>query len=64
MNTRRQPSIYMVQLQSAQHGDGAVHTLRAALKVLLRRFRLRRISIEERDASCSAKRKKFPTDVG
>ena len=44
MNTDR--PIYIVHLQPEQ-GD-PVHTLRAALKVLLRRFRLRCISVEER----------------
>jgi hypothetical protein len=46
MNTRP-PVVYVVRLQSAQHGDAAVHALRAALKILLRRFHLRAISIEE-----------------
>jgi hypothetical protein len=43
----RPPVVYVVRLQSAQHDGDAVHALRAALKVLLRRFRLRCISVEE-----------------
>ena len=38
--------IYVLHLQPAQ-GDDGIRMLRAALKVLMRRFRLRCISVEE-----------------
>jgi hypothetical protein len=39
--------VYILHLKSAQSGNDAVRALRAALKVLLRRFQLRAISVEE-----------------
>jgi hypothetical protein len=52
MNTpHRPPTVYVVHLQSAQHDQAAVHSLRAALKVLLRRFGLRCVSVQERQTT-------------
>jgi hypothetical protein len=48
MNTNRPPPTFVLQLQSTERGDDAVRQLRAALKVLLRRFKLRCVSVEER----------------
>jgi hypothetical protein len=46
MRRARPGPVYAIQLQ-ARAGDDGIHILRAALKVLLRRFGLRVIKIEE-----------------
>ncbi len=48
MNTSYSMSMttFQITLQTKE-GDDAIHVLRAALKVLLRRFGLRAISVEE-----------------
>jgi hypothetical protein len=44
MDTR---PVYILKLKSAQSGNDAVRALRGALKVLLRRFKLHCVSVEE-----------------
>jgi hypothetical protein len=39
--------VYLIRLRSTRSGDDSIRDLRAALKVLLRRFGLRCTSIEE-----------------